>query len=143
MAKRFIGKLPLAAVLVGIALSSAGCASMKKAFTTVMDLFTPSVVYKETKTSEMLLNGANDILTANPDGYAAAQFRTLFTRKFPGLKWEKNTETQVEFTYKGAKFLMSVSNVPQQRGNDMYYFWVNANRCSELVPNENKKKKEK
>jgi hypothetical protein len=122
MAKKIIGKLPLAAVLVGFALSSAGCATIATVKEAIDDFLNGGGKNVVTETSKTLLAGANDILTGNPDGYPARQFQALFQKKFPGLTWDKNTEELVELTYKGAKYKLYVDNVPQQRGDKMFYW---------------------
>jgi hypothetical protein len=79
MANKILWKLPFMAVVVGLALSSVGCASFN-----LGNLFYQGA---ETEVSKNFLDGANDILTQNPEGYPALQFKALFEKKFSGVMW--------------------------------------------------------
>jgi hypothetical protein len=70
----------------------------------------------ETEQSKKFLDGANDILTQNQDGYPALQFKALFERAFPGIIWDGNKADSFDFTYEERKYTMNVSNIPQQQG---------------------------
>ncbi|MDR1399316.1 MAG: hypothetical protein LBJ41_05275 [Treponema sp.] len=131
MANKILWKLPLMAVVVGLALSSVGCASLGlgKLFSFYQGA--------ETEQSKIFLDGANDILTQNQDGYPALQFKALFERKFPGVTWNGNNADSFQFTYEERKYTMSVSNIPRQQGNTNYFYWVAAARCKDMTPPAN------
>jgi hypothetical protein len=126
MANKILWKLPLVAVVVGLALSSVSCASLN-----LGNLFYQGA---ETEQSKNFLDGANDILTQNPEGYPALQFKTLFERKFAGVIWSGNQANSFTFTYEGRKYTMNVANIPRQQGNMSYFYWVAATSCKDMTP---------
>jgi hypothetical protein len=113
-------------VMVGLVFLSTGCASLANMF------------YQgaETEQSKKFLDGANDILTQNQEGYPALQFKALFEKNFPGVTWNGNKADSFDFTYEGRKYTMSVSNIPRQQGNMEYFYWVAATRCKDMTPPE-------
>ena len=123
--------LPLLAVVVGFALTSAGCATIEKLFPGFF------ARWEETATSKMLLDAANDLLMQRENGYSVAQFKTAFGRKFT-ITDVNNGEADLKFKYKGKSYQMFFDNVNQQQGKTSYYFWVAAKSCKELVPQEKK-----
>jgi hypothetical protein len=88
----------------------------------------------ETEQSKKFLDGANDILTQNQEGYPALQFKALFEKKFSGVIWNGNKADSFDFTYEERKYTMSVSNIPRQQGNMQYFYWVAATSCKDMTP---------
>jgi hypothetical protein len=128
MVKKIWWRPAFMAVVVGLALSSAGCASLLEWMSNA------SYQGVETDQSKQFLDGANDILTQNPEGVAATQFWVLFQRKFPGTTLSRNSENGVEFTYQERKYILWVSNVPKQVGKNNYFYYVAATSCKDMTP---------
>jgi hypothetical protein len=119
-------RLPVLVGVVGLVFLSAGCASLA------------NMLYQgvETEQSKEFLDGANDILTQNQEGYPALQFKALFEKKFTGVIWNGNNADSFNFTYEGRKYTMEVSNIPRQQGDTQYFYWVAATRCKDMTPPE-------
>ena len=128
MAKKIWRKPAFAAAAALLALSCAGCASLLESMA--------NMNYRgaETEQSKKFLDGANDILTQNPEGVAVSQFWTLFQRKFEGTVFRGNDSSKVEFTYQERKYVLEVSNIPKQVGEKSYIYYVAASSCRDMTP---------
>ena len=142
MVKKLMGKLPLAAVVVGLALSSMGCETLKNLFV---------VGGKETEQSKVLLDGANDIVLAKDDGMIPSAFRVAFERKFSGVKFTTfpmdtgnvaySAGMSVLFTYKERKYAMWYSVVSTEVSSRTKLFahkFTSATGCRDTTKDEKK-----
>ena len=137
MAKKIFGRLPLLAVVVGLVLSSTGCG-------TLFDILKGNS-YQKTATSQMLLEGANDIILTKEDGINPDAFKIIFVRKFSLTDYKLNltfaSSGNMSFTYKGKKYrILTVKGTPTADERGMAKI-LSVAECVELIPKEKKEEK--